>query len=187
MSMKASVEVSSVKAFMEASVGVVSVEASVKVASVEAFMAASVEVASVEASVEVFMEILVEVASMEASVEFASVEASVESFMEVSVEVASVEAFMEASTAWKCGSFHGSFHELPPKFTWCRWPCEHPCVSFLLVLNLSHLFFIVLPECALFCIFSLIAFPRVYTRVRSLRSARLRRRRRARVATATWQ
>ena len=70
-------------------------------------MKASVEVASVEASVDAS----VKVASVESSVEVISVEA----FVEASVGVASVEAFMEASTAWKRGSFHGSFHELPPK------------------------------------------------------------------------
>ena len=45
---------------------------------------------------------------MEASVEVASVEA----FMEATVEVNALE--VEASTAWKCECFHGSFHELPP-------------------------------------------------------------------------
>ena len=102
-----SVEVASEEASME----VASVEASMEVASAEAFVEASVEVASVEP----FMGASVEVASVkafiEASVEVASVEAFVEASVEVApVEVPSVGAFMKASTAWKRGSFHGSFH-----------------------------------------------------------------------------
>ena len=105
----------SVKAFMEASVEVVSVEVASVEASVQAFVKAFVEVTSVEASVEAFMD------------------ASVEAFMD-----ASVEAFMEASTAWKRGSlhgsdgsFHGSFHKLPPKMQIvqvARLPVLHACV-----------------------------------------------------------
>ena len=92
----------------------------------KAFMDASVEVASVEA----FMEFSVVIASVEASVEVASVEASVEAFMEASIawKLGSFHCFHEIfhgshrsfrggrrSLHGNDGSFHGSFHELPQK------------------------------------------------------------------------
>ena len=86
-------------------------EVSVELSSMEAFMEASVEVASVAASVEAFMEASVEVASVGAFVE-ASVEASVEAFMESSTALKR-QRFRGSFH----GSCHGSFYASMEGFT----------------------------------------------------------------------